>query len=101
LFSSLLPPPPPSTLFPYTTLFRSSAPPVRTAVPEWGLWPLATRGEARVSRPPRHSGQGQWLPDRDRGDRKRPVARARRPRGRGRRHGAGRPRQAPGGLLFR
>src|SRR2546427_11498004 len=51
--------PPRSTLFPYTTLFRS----------------------------------------RDRRDRKHTAARARRPRGRGRRHRGTWPQQVPGGLL--
>ena len=64
------------------------------------LRPLAARGQAGVPRSPGQSGQDLRLPDRDRGDRERPVVGtrgARRCRGRRR---AGRPEQAPGRLLL-
>ena len=78
-----------------------SAPRGRAALPGRRLRPLAARRQAGVPRPPRHPGQDPWLPDRDRRDRERPAARARCPRRRGGGRRAGRPEQAPGGLLLR
>ena len=73
----------------------------RAALPRRRLRPLAAGRQAGVPRPPRHPGQDPWLPDRDRRDRERPAAGARRPRRRrGGRRAAG-PQQAPGGLLLR
>ena len=71
------------------------------AVPGRRLRPLAARRQAGVPRPPGHPGQDLRLPDRDRRDRERAAAGARRARRRGGGRRAGRPRQAPGGLLLR
>src|SRR5438552_2698133 len=78
-----------------------SAPRGPAAVPGRRLWPLAARGQAGVPRPPGYPGQDQWLPDRDRRDREHTVAGAWCPRRRSRGHRAGRPQQAPRGLLLR
>src|SRR5207253_2639422 len=78
-----------------------SAPRGPAAVPERRLWPLAARGQAGVPRPPGYPGQDQWLPDRDRRDREHTVAGAGCPRRRSRGHRAGRPQQAPRGVLLR
>ena len=66
---------------------------------DYGRW--LPGGQAGVPRPPGHPGQDPRLPDRDRRDRERPAAGARRPRRRRGGRRAGRPEQAPGGLLLR
>ena len=66
---------------------------------DYGRW--LPGGQAGVPRPPGHPGQDQRLPDRDRRDREHPAAGARRPRRRRGGRRAGRPEQAPGGLLLR
>src|SRR5262249_61754427 len=54
LFFSMIRPPPRSTLFPYTTLFRSgSAGPRRPAVPESARAPRGARSPGRRPRAPR------------------------------------------------
>ena len=66
---------------------------------DYGRW-LPGR-QAGVPRPPRQPGQDQRVPDRDRRDREHAAAGARRPRRRRGGRRAGRPAEAPGGLLRR
>src|SRR5206468_12888484 len=49
LFSFILPPPPRSTLFPYTTLFRSSAPRCKPSVVRHGV--QSRRAQVETARP--------------------------------------------------
>src|SRR5205814_9047499 len=65
LFSLTIPPPPPSTLFPYTTLFRSTLAVVRTIGGKHRLeYPVGTvlyENEVRPPIAPRVSGDGKLV----------------------------------------